>query len=216
MFIRSSVFSDLNILSKLFQIEMMDEILLWKCFVFFVCISKFFMKFILVFYEDLLKLYSVNLDIKRDSLLVIIDFLKDIYKVVEKSQEIVQLIIERVEEEVIEEEVIIESEMDKEDIVDVEEEVVFIFYVILVYVYECQMNNIIDFLVNFWNYANKEDLFEDVIFERDEEVKNLMFKKLFVDVSVDSRATEGEGLSLIRFYYERRIIENSDITDDLM
>lgn len=42
------------------------------------------MKFILVFYEDLLKLYSVNLDIKRDSLLVIIDFLKDIYKVVEK------------------------------------------------------------------------------------------------------------------------------------
>lgn len=65
--------------------EMMDEILLWKCFVFFVCISKFFMKFILVFYEDLLKLYSVNLDIKRDLLLVIIDFLKDIYKVVEKS-----------------------------------------------------------------------------------------------------------------------------------
>lgn len=43
------------------------------------------MKFILVFYEDLLKLYSVNLDIKRDLLLVIIDFLKDIYKVVEKS-----------------------------------------------------------------------------------------------------------------------------------
>lgn len=106
--------------------------------------------------------------------------------------------------------------MDKEDIVDVEEEVVFIFYVILVYVYECQMNNIIDFLVNFWNYANKEDLFEDVIFERDEEVKNLVFKKLFVDVSVDIRAIEGEGLSLIRFYYERRIIENSDITDDLM
>lgn len=174
------------------------------------------MKFILVFYEDLLKLYSVNLDIKRDALLVIIDFLKDIYKVVEKSQEIVQLIIERVEEEVIEEEVIIESETDKEDIVDVEEEVVFIFYVILVYVYECQMNNIIDFLVNFWNYANKEDLFEDVIFERDEEVKNLMFKKLFVDVSVDSYAIEGEGLSLIRFYYERRIIENSDIMDDLM
>lgn len=78
------------------------------------------------------------------------------------------------------------------------------------------MNNIIDFLVNFWNYANKEDLFEDVIFERDEEVKNLMFKKLFVDVSVDSRVIEGEGLSLIRFYYERRIIENSDIIDDLM
>lgn len=57
------------------------------------------------------------------------------------------------------------------------------------------MNNIIDFLVNFWNFANKEDLFEDVIFERDEEVKNLMFKKLFVDVSVDSYAIEGEGLS---------------------
>lgn len=213
---RSSVSIDPNTQSKSSQTEMMDEIPLWKCFVSSACTSKLFMKFIPASYEDLLKLHSANLDTKQDALSVTTDSLKDTYKAVEKSQEIVQLTTERVEEEATEEEVTTESETDKEDTVDVEEEAVSTSYVIPVYVYECQMNNITDSLVNPWNYANKEDLFEDVTFERDEEVKNPVFKKLSVDVSADIRATEGEGLSPIRPYHERRTTENSDTTDDLM
>lgn len=213
---RSSVSIDPNTQSKSSQTEMMDEIPLWKCFVSSACTSKLFMKFIPASYEDLLKLHSANLDTKRDALSVTTDSLKDTYKAVEKSQEIVQLTTERVEEEATEEEVTTESETDKEDTVDVEEEAVSTSYVIPVYVYECQMNNITDSLVNPWNYANKEDLYEDVTFERDEEVKNPVFKKLSVDVSADSHATEGEGLSPIRPHHERRTTENSDTTDDLM
>lgn len=213
---RSSVSSDPNTPSKSSQTEMMDEIPLWKCFVSSACTSKLFMKFIPASYEDLLKLHSANLDTKRDALSVTTDSLKDTYKAVEKSQEIVQLTAEKVEEEGTEEEVTTESETDKEDMVDVEKEAVSTSYVIPVYVYECQMNNITDSLVNPWNYANKEDLFEDVTFERDEEVKNPMFKKLSVDVSAESCATEGEGLSPIRPHHERRTTENSDTTDDLM
>lgn len=213
---RSSVSSDPNTPSKSSQTEMMDEIPLWKCFVSSACTSKLFMKFIPASYEDLLKLHSANLDTKPDSLSVTTDSLKDTYKAVEKSQEIVQQTAEKVEEEGTEEEVTTESETDKEDMVDEEKETVSTSYVIPVYVYECQMNNITDSLVNPWNYTNKEDLFEDVTFERDEEVKNPVFKKLSVDVSADSRAAEGEGLSPIRPHHERRTTENSDTTDDLM
>lgn len=213
---RSSVSGDPNTPGKSSQTEMMDEIPLWKCFVSSACTSKLFMKFIPASYEDLLKLHSANLDTKRDSLSVTTDPLKDTHKAVEKTQEIVQQTAEKVEDEGTEEEVTTESETDKEDTVDVEEEAVSTSYVIPVYVYECQMNNITDSLVNPWNYANKEDLFEDVTFERDEEVKNPVFKKLSVDVSADSHAAEGEGLSPIRPHHERRTTENSDTTDDLM
>lgn len=214
---RSSVSSDPHTPSKNSQTEMMDEIPLWKCFVSSACTSKLFMKFIPASYEDLLKLHSANLDTKRDSLLVTTDPVKDTYKAVEKSQEIVQQATERGgEEEGTEEEITTESETDKEDTVDGEVETVSTSYVIPVYVYECQMNNVTDSLVNPWNYVNKDDLFEDVTFERDEEVKNLVFKKLSVDISTDSHATEGGGFSPIRPHHERRTTENSDTTDDLM
>lgn len=213
---RSSVSSDPNTQSKSSQTEMMDEIPLWKCFVSSACTSKLFMKFIPASYEDLMKLHSANLDTKRDSLSVTTDPLKETHKAVEKTQEIVRQTTEKGEEEGTEEEVTTESETDKEDMVDEEKEAVSTSYVIPVYVYECQMNNITDSLVNPWNYTNKEDLFEDVTFERDEEVKNPMFKKLSVDVSADSRAAEGEELSPIRPHHERRTTENSDTTDDLM
>lgn len=222
----SSVSSAQNTPSKSSQKDI-ELIPLWKCFVSSACPTKLSMKFIPASYDDLLKLHSVNLETNRESLSVSIQPKSDVSNIVKNSPCVAKEKEDGEEEEEAgteegtEEELMTESEIDKEDPTGAEEGSGRMSFVIPVYLYECQLSNITESLINPWNYANKEDLYEDVTFEADDEVKSPAFKKMSMDMSTgDSSETGGEdgGPSppFPRPHHERRTTENSDTTEDLV